>query len=78
VTGYNLLKIEFDQWRGLWRDLRGARSFGEVLGYLFKPPGWRADGRGETTEDLRRAAHLPTADLAASQPQLAPQSSPQT
>jgi sterol desaturase/sphingolipid hydroxylase (fatty acid hydroxylase superfamily) len=78
VTGYNLLKIEFDQWRGLWRDLRGAHSFSEAMGYLFEPPGWRPDGRGETTEDLRRAAHLPAAVLAASQPQLAPQSSPQT
>ncbi|HEY4067209.1 MAG TPA: sterol desaturase family protein [Burkholderiaceae bacterium] len=78
VAGHNLLKIEFDQWRGLWRDLRGARSAADVLGYLFKPPGWRPVGPGETTEDLRRAAHLPAADPTASQPQLAPQSSPQT
>jgi hypothetical protein len=31
-----------------------ATSVGDVLGYLFKPPGWRPDGSGETTEELRR------------------------
>ena len=53
MTSYNLLVVEFDQWRALWRDLRW-RSVGEAFGYLFKPPGWRPDGLGETTEDLRR------------------------
>jgi hypothetical protein len=56
MTSYNLLTIEFHQWQALWRDLRTARSVGEVFGYLLKPPGWRPDGRGETTEDLRREA----------------------
>ena len=56
MTSYNLLTIEFHQWRALWRDLRSARSFSEACGYLFKPPGWRPGGRGETTEDLRREA----------------------
>ncbi|WCM24307.1 sterol desaturase family protein [Paraburkholderia bryophila] len=56
VTTYNLLTIEFDHWRALWRDLKTARSPGEVCGYLFKPPGWRPDGDGATTEELRRRA----------------------
>lgn len=55
---YNLLIIEFSHWRALWQDLRTARSAGEMLGYLFRPPGWRPDGNGETTEDLRRRAAL--------------------
>lgn len=55
---YNLLVIEFAHWRALWQDLKTARSAGEVFGYLFRPPGWRPDGRGETTEDLRRRAAL--------------------
>ncbi|NMV40450.1 sterol desaturase family protein [Ralstonia insidiosa] len=55
---YNLLTIEFSQWRGLWQDLKTARSAPEVFGYLFRPPGWRPDGNGETTEDLRRRAAL--------------------
>ncbi|WP_176057438.1 sterol desaturase family protein [Paraburkholderia sp. BCC1876] len=59
VTTYNMLTIEFDHWRALWRDLKTARSLGEVCGYLFKPPGWRPDGDGATTEDLRRRAGPP-------------------
>ncbi|CAJ0732112.1 MAG: sterol desaturase family protein [Ralstonia sp.] len=55
---YNLLVIEFAHWRALWHDLKTARSASEVLGYLFRPPGWRPDGHGETTEDLRRRAEL--------------------
>jgi sterol desaturase/sphingolipid hydroxylase (fatty acid hydroxylase superfamily) len=58
VRTYNLLKIEFDHWRGLWRDLRTVRSAREALGYMFKPPGWRPNGKGETTEDLRRLANM--------------------
>ncbi|HET9644446.1 MAG TPA: sterol desaturase family protein [Burkholderiaceae bacterium] len=58
VTTNNLLTIEFGQWRALWRDLRSARSPREGCGYLFKPPGWRPDGQGETTEDLRRRAAI--------------------
>jgi sterol desaturase/sphingolipid hydroxylase (fatty acid hydroxylase superfamily) len=56
MTSYNLLTIEFHQWQALWRDLRSADSWSEACGYLLKPPGWRPDGRGETTEDLRRQA----------------------
>ena len=78
VTGYNLLKIEFDQWRGLWLDLRSARSMAEVLGYLTKPPGWRPFGPGETTEDLRHAAARSVREAAQPAKRLAPQSSPQT
>jgi sterol desaturase/sphingolipid hydroxylase (fatty acid hydroxylase superfamily) len=58
VTTYNLLVIEFGQWRALWRDVRSARSLREAWGYLSKPPGWRPNGQGETTEDLRRRAEI--------------------
>jgi hypothetical protein len=54
MTSYNLLVIEFHHWGALWRDLRMATSVSDALGYIFKPPGWRPDGSGETTEDLRR------------------------
>jgi len=64
MTSYNLLTIEFHQWHALWRDLRTAKSFAEVCGYLLKPPGWRPGGRGETTEELRRQADGPGAATA--------------
>ena len=58
--GNNILKLEFHQWAALARDLASARSLGAVLGYLFKPPGWRpagaVQGKSSTTEDLRRRA----------------------
>jgi sterol desaturase/sphingolipid hydroxylase (fatty acid hydroxylase superfamily) len=56
LESYNPLKIAFHQFGPLLRDLAGARSLREVLGYLFGPPGWRPDGRGETTEELRQRA----------------------
>ena len=59
VTSYNPLTIEFGEWIALARDIGKARSLQEVLGYLFRPPGWRPDGAGMTTEDVRRAAALP-------------------
>jgi sterol desaturase/sphingolipid hydroxylase (fatty acid hydroxylase superfamily) len=69
VTTYNPFKIEFHEWMGLVRDLRTARSLGEVLGYLFMPPGWKPNGQSSTTEDLRRQANL--APSAPSAPPLA-------
>lgn len=54
ITGYNLLQIEFHGWRDLIRDVRKSDSVSQALGYVFMPPGWRPDGNGGTTEDLRR------------------------
>lgn len=41
---HNLLKIEFQPWLKLWRDMRAAPSLRVALCYLFKPPGWRSEG----------------------------------
>ena len=58
MTGYNPLRIELYQWSALARDLLAARSLRAVVGHLVMPPGWRPDGRGATTEDMRaQAAH---------------------
>ena len=54
LIGNNPLKIAFHQFGPLFRDLASARSVREVVGYLFGPPGWRPDGEGDTTENLRR------------------------
>lgn len=53
ITSHNPLKVEFAQWIALVRDLLAARRLRTVLGLLALPPGWRADGPGETTEELR-------------------------
>jgi sterol desaturase/sphingolipid hydroxylase (fatty acid hydroxylase superfamily) len=51
----NPIVINANEWIALARDLWHARSWREGAQYLFGPPGWRPDGRGWTTEDLRRA-----------------------
>jgi len=55
----NPVVINFHEWRALARDLWRARRWRERLGYLLGPPGWRPDGQGWTTEDLRRTATAP-------------------
>ncbi|MBS0519969.1 MAG: sterol desaturase family protein [Proteobacteria bacterium] len=56
VTTYNPVLINLQPWIGLAKDLLGARSLGEVWGYLFGAPGWRPDGQGLTTAELRARA----------------------
>jgi len=51
----NPFVINLHEWRALGRDLWQARSWRERWHYLLGVPGWRPDGRGSTTEDLRRA-----------------------
>ncbi len=56
LTTHNPVKIAFHQFGPFFRDVLQARSARELWGYVFAPPGWRPDGRGETTEDMRRLA----------------------
>ena len=65
-SSHNILVINFEPWIGLLKDLRSARSLHEVGMYLFAPPGWRPDGEGLTTAEIRRRAGLVPA--AAAQP----------
>jgi sterol desaturase/sphingolipid hydroxylase (fatty acid hydroxylase superfamily) len=55
VTTHNPIRINFEPWIGLAKDLASARSLGEAWMFLFGPPGWRPDGKGLTTAELRRA-----------------------
>jgi len=56
ITSRNPLRVEFQAWIDLARDLARARSPRAWLGHLFGPPGWQPDGRGDTTENLRARA----------------------
>lgn len=69
IDTLNPVKIAFAEWVALFRDLRRARSAREVLGLLFGPPGWRADGSGQTTRAIRRAAGIPDDSRARRAPQ---------
>ena len=55
VKTHNPIAINFMPWVGLIKDVAGARSIGEAWRYLFAPPGWRPDGQGLTTAEVRKA-----------------------
>ncbi|MBI5722308.1 MAG: sterol desaturase family protein [Burkholderiales bacterium] len=61
MTSANPLKVEFAQWAYLLHDLLRARSLRALAGTLAGPPGWKAEGGGETTEELRSRAGFATA-----------------
>lgn len=58
MTSNNPLVVNFQPWIGLAKDLWSARSPSEIWHYLFGPPGWRPDGRGLTTAELKARAGL--------------------
>ena len=43
----NPIKVWFSELPGLWRDMSGARTWGEAWRYMTRPPGWApsSDGR---------------------------------
>jgi hypothetical protein len=57
LESHNPLRIVFHEWLAMARDLRGVRTLRQAAGYLFAAPGWRPDGRGQTTAALRAALH---------------------
>ena len=46
LNSVNPLRVHFQEYIHLFRDLRGAKSAGEVAGYFLKPPGWRPHENG--------------------------------
>lgn len=55
INTYNPLKIAFHEWISMAKDsFTGRKSFGNRLNYLLKPPGWKHDGTGKISTDLRR------------------------
>jgi sterol desaturase/sphingolipid hydroxylase (fatty acid hydroxylase superfamily) len=56
MQSHNPFTIIFRPWVDLFRDLRTARSLRDAIGFLVGPPGWQPDGKGPTTENLRKRA----------------------
>jgi hypothetical protein len=63
VTTYNPIRINFDPWVGLAKDLASARSLHDAWMFLFGPPGWRPDGKGLTTKELRASVGVTRAAM---------------
>jgi sterol desaturase/sphingolipid hydroxylase (fatty acid hydroxylase superfamily) len=56
VSSHNPFVLNVQPWIGLCKDVASARSLRDALMYLFAAPGWRPNGEGLTTADIRRRA----------------------
>ena len=55
ISSYNPLYVAFHEWINLFRDIFNSNaSFTNRLKYFSKPPGWKPDGTGIISEDLRK------------------------
>ncbi len=55
INTYNPISIAFTEWIDLFKDFfSGRKSLKNRILYLFKPPGWRHDGTGQLSDDLRK------------------------
>jgi sterol desaturase/sphingolipid hydroxylase (fatty acid hydroxylase superfamily) len=55
INTYNPIKIAFLEWVNLFKDaVKSKTSLSNKLNYFIKPPGWKHDGSGIISSDLRR------------------------
>jgi len=55
INTFNPVKIAFLEWIYMYRDaFTGRKRLSDRIKYLFKPPGWKHDGSGKVSDDLRR------------------------
>jgi sterol desaturase/sphingolipid hydroxylase (fatty acid hydroxylase superfamily) len=50
---YNPIKVVFNEWLKLKKDLSKPGPIKQKLNYLFKAPGWSHDGSSKTSNELR-------------------------
>lgn len=54
INTFNPIKIAFIEWFYMFKDMfSGKKSLSNRLLYLLKPPGWKHDGTGKLSSDLR-------------------------
>ena len=54
INTYNPIIIAFKEWGALFKDtFSGKKSFINRFNYIIKPPGWKHDGTGKVSTDLR-------------------------
>ncbi|MBG7612902.1 sterol desaturase family protein [Polaribacter sp. BAL334] len=55
IETYNPIKVAFNEWFQLFRDVFTTNtSFKNRINYFLKPPGWKHDGTGILSGDLRK------------------------
>lgn len=54
IKTYNPIFIAFNEWGALFKDLNTKNISGkDRIKYLYKPPGWKHDGTGKLSTDLK-------------------------
>ena len=54
IKTHNPLKVAFHEWIGMGKDVfLGKKSLQDRAKYIVKPPGWKHDGTGKMSDDLR-------------------------
>ena len=54
IKTFNLLKIAFLEWIYMFKDaFTGKKNIKQRLLYFIKPPGWKHDGSGKISDELR-------------------------
>ena len=53
IETFNPIRIAFHEWIAIGREATAARSPREAAGIVFGAPGWRADGLGLTSKNIR-------------------------
>lgn len=55
IETHNPVKVAFHEWFAIAKDLvRNWKKPQHFLNYLFQPPGWKHDGSGKLSRDLRK------------------------
>ena len=55
INTYNIFKVAFHEWIAMLSDVFTSKTtIGNRLKYFLKPPGWRHDGSGVISSDLRK------------------------
>ncbi len=56
INSFNPLYVAFHEWIALFKDVFITKtSLRNRIKYLFKPPGWKHDGTGILSEDIRKS-----------------------
>ena len=53
IETFNPIRIAFHEWASIVREVRVSHSLREAISVIFGPPGWRLDGRGLTSRNIR-------------------------
>ena len=54
LHSFNPVRIAFHDWTAMLRSVMHAASWCAALGYVFRPPGWSADGSTLTAREMQR------------------------